>query len=253
MKLKNKLRFLSLVNHLLFFFILYLSFVGGDFSWLLFGIPSAMIVVILGFNIGLHRYFSHRSFQTSRTWQNILACVSVFCGVGSVASWCSIHRLHHVTSDRIGDPHNPTDHGIINTWFNLWKTDPKVKRSYYRNLINTPVLKFTHKHYFSIHLVTILTLFYISPYLLMGLYLFPFMCSFHGSASIAVIAHRFGYRTYNTQDKSKNSWVACIMSMGEGWHNNHHANAGNWRSGEKWWELDPPAWVIKNFIMNKPK
>jgi stearoyl-CoA desaturase (delta-9 desaturase) len=80
----------------------------------------------------------------------------------------------------------------------------------------------------------------------------PAVGCFHGASVIAVIPHlnTWGsYRNHNSGDSSKNSAIAWIFSLGEGWHNNHHNNPRNYRSGEKWWELDHSAFIIKHFLM----
>jgi stearoyl-CoA desaturase (delta-9 desaturase) len=67
-------------------------------------------------------------------------------------------------------------------------------------------------------------------------------------SALTVIGHTHGYTNYTINDSSKNSWLANILSLGEGWHNNHHAQPWNHRQGHRWWEIDPPAWVIENII-----
>jgi stearoyl-CoA desaturase (delta-9 desaturase) len=67
----------------------------------------------------------------------------------------------------------------------------------------------------------------------------------NGVAAVTVIGHIHGYTNHQVNDSAKNSWIANIMSLGEGWHNNHHARPYQWKQGEKWWEIDPPSWFIK--------
>jgi stearoyl-CoA desaturase (delta-9 desaturase) len=74
---------------------------------------------------------------------------------------------------------------------------------------------------------------------------------FHGAQAIGVLPHIWGYRNHNVNDKSRNNWLASVLALGEGWHNNHHANPGRWWQGEKWWEFDPPAFMIKYFFKEK--
>ena len=76
-------------------------------------------------------------------------------------------------------------------------------------------------------------------------YAIPSVLVLHSTSAIIVIAHRHGYKTYKVDDESRNSWIANLITLGEGWHNNHHNNSRAWKSGEKWWELDPPAWIIR--------
>jgi stearoyl-CoA desaturase (delta-9 desaturase) len=69
--------------------------------------------------------------------------------------------------------------------------------------------------------------------------------SFHALSVITVVAHIHGYKTHKTTDESRNTWIGSLVTLGDGWHNNHHANPGNWTTKEKWWEIDPCGWFIK--------
>jgi stearoyl-CoA desaturase (delta-9 desaturase) len=108
--------------------------------------------------------------------------------------------------------------------------------------------RFIHDHYFAIQFALYALCFIINPYLAVILLAIPMTITFHGAASIGVLTHTWGYRIAETTDKSTNNWLAAIMSGGEGWHNYHHAHPSDHRNGYRWWELDPPAWIIERFF-----
>ena len=112
----------------------------------------------------------------------------------------------------------------------------------------TPQLKFVHNNYFLISFFIILILAVIDIRLAGFIYALPAVGCFHGAQAIGVLPHLWGYRTYEVNDLSHNNWLASILSLGEGWHNNHHANPGRWWQGEEWWEIDPPGFMIKYFF-----
>ena len=85
----------------------------------------------------------------------------------------------------------------------------------------------------------------IDPLLLIFGYAIPAVMILHCTSIIIVIAHIHGYQNHKTGDESRNSWIANLATMGEGWHNNHHANSKAWNTQENWWEFDPPAWIIR--------
>jgi stearoyl-CoA desaturase (delta-9 desaturase) len=182
---------------------------------------------------------------------------SIPTSLGSPAMWCSVHRVHHVTSDTDKDPHNP-EYGPIKTWFAFW---PKIviPKRFFIPFLKTPELRFVHNYYFTINFIILVVLLLIDIKLAGFVYALPAIGCFHGAAAIGVLPHltgkaqtiMSGYRRYNVSDLSHNNWLAAVLSLGEGWHNNHHANPGRWWQGETWWEIDPPAFMIKHFFMVK--
>jgi stearoyl-CoA desaturase (delta-9 desaturase) len=166
--------------------------------------------------------------------------------------WCSVHRLHHITSDTTKDPHNPKIQGIVKTWLGIWKMVSIPKR-FITPFLTTNELKFIHNNYFILNIGLLIILCLIDIRLAGFLYALPAIGCFHGAQAIGVLPHLWGYRRYNITDSSHNNWLASILALGEGWHNNHHANPGRWWQGEAWWELDPPAFMIKHFFMINDK
>ena len=90
----------------------------------------------------------------------------------------------------------------------------------------------------------------INPWLVVWCYCLPACGSYLAISAVTVIGHMHGYKTFDVNDNARNSWITSLLSLGEGWHNNHHARSFDHRNGYKWWELDPAAWVIEHIISN---
>lgn len=252
----NKFRSLHIVNHIVAAIAIYLAIQSGQWWWFAIGLAFFLWVGIVGVNVALHRYYSHSAFKTSKFREKILLWSSVPTSLGSPAMWCSVHRLHHTTSDTDKDPHNPK-HGIIKTWFVAW---PKlyIPKRFMAPFLKTNDLKFVHNNYFLLNFGILVILALIDLKLAGFVYALPAIGCFHGASAIGVLPHltgrwQLGYRRYETSDLSHNNWLAAILSLGEGWHNNHHANPGRWYQGERWYEIDPPAFMIKHFFMTETR
>jgi fatty-acid desaturase len=248
----TKFKILHIINHLVALFGIYLAISGQDYFWFLIGMLCFLWTGIVGVNVALHRYYSHVAFKTTAFKEKILLWSSVFTSLGSPAMWCSVHRMHHSHSDTDQDPHNPRKYGIFKTWFTLWPHKAIPKR-FFAPFIKDRSMKFVHDYYFTINFTLLIVLALIDVRLAAFAYCLPAIGCFHGAAAIGVIPHYWGYRRYSVSDMSHNNYLAAILSLGEGWHNNHHANPGRWWQGETWWEIDPPAFMIKHFFMLKNK
>lgn len=251
MSLDKKIRLLQLFNHIVTVpAILYAIFTAQYYlltiafiSWLIIGPISSVIT--------LHRLLTHRSFKTYPWIEKTLSYISVISTIGPTISWVALHRQHHATSDRDGDPHSP----YINSKFNLvqalkvwWGYEwsiPNIPVAYVKDLMKSPTHKFIFKNYFKIIFAFSLILILIDPVLWLFIYVVPASLTVHLIGVVNVFGHKHGYRTYETKDRSTNSWIANIVSLGDGWHNNHHARPGNWHSGEKWWEWDLMGCIIR--------
>ena len=244
----TKIRALQIVNHVLALAGIVCVILGViDISYLVIGFIFHLWFGMVGVCIGLHRYFSHRSFKTSRAWEYVLGISGTLCTVGTVIGWVGLHRYHHAHSDTPEDPHDPHEIGYWNAWVYNWKPS-KFTKKWIRMELQDPLTQFLHRHYFKVIFAYIAILALINPWLVVWCYCLPACGSYHGISAVTVIGHIHGYTNHEVKDTSKNSWLASILSLGEGWHNNHHAHPYNYRQGEKWWELDPSAWIIKNII-----
>ena len=247
----QKVRGLQLINHILLIVGLIYVIATDDYGMLGISLIAYVITGMLGVNIGLHRLLSHRSFKTYPIIEKICSLISVVTTIGSPLAWVAIHRQHHKTTETVKDPHSPYQDGKFNiiksikVWIGAWEVtniSPKIVR----DLRQSDFQKWLHRNYLPLILFYNFILALINPWLIIFVYAIPACMCLHSTSSIIVIAHKHGYRNYDLgRDQSRNSWIAHLMSLGEGWHNNHHAKAWAWKQGEKWWELDPPSWVIQ--------
>lgn len=251
-----KLKIFQVFNHIMLVVGLFYVYDTKEWGWLYVSLIFALLMGTIGIAIGFHRLLTHQSFKTSRFWEIFMSICGIFVTMGSTITWVGVHRLHHANAEKEIDPHSPyTGRGPGEThkfnlklafkgWFNFWNIDHFSPR-YVVHLVRDPFHVFMHVHYYKILLATIVILALINPLLVIFAYSIPACMSLHSVAFIVVVAHVHGYRTHNTSDKSRNSWIANIVTLGDGWHNNHHANPGNWTTQEKWWEIDPMGWFIR--------
>lgn len=245
----KRIRALQIINHLaviIGFYSLFTGFIGMEYLYI--GIVFYILFVLFGTCIGLHRYFSHRTFKTNMFWHYFLGFFGTISTVGTILGWVGLHRYHHAHTDKENDPHSPHDIGYFNAWFYNWKPS-KFTRNFIKLELRDPMIIFLHKHYFKTIFLYISLLAIIDPWLTIWAYALPACGSYLSISAVTVIGHVHGYTNHDTGDTSKNSWITSILSLGEGWHNNHHHNGGSYRQGEKWWELDPSAWIIRNILV----
>ena len=213
----------------------------------------------IGSEAGFHRYFSHKSYKTTKFKEKLLLWWGTVLGVGSCLSWATMHRLHHKDADTENDPHSPHVDGWIKPFFGI----PRSKN--YDHKITKDLLKdktqiFTHKHYFKINLLWIILLSVVSYVLgtMLPLILFFSMASLslwllYGITN--TIEHEFGYRTYDVKDQSKNQPILRLLWLGAGLHNNHHykSNSYTFNLRKNWWEFDFDGWIIKQFFLKESR
>ncbi len=249
----QKFKFLHLTTHTLSVIGLIWVFNSKQYIWLLVGFIWFIYVGIFGVNISLHRYFSHQSFKTGKVGYWLLLISSFFPMLGSPAAWGSIHQYHHTHSDTELDPHNPNTNGRLKAWFTIWP-EVQIPLSTFRHFVKDKNVAMLNIYYFRLICVYVVALAVIDWRLVCFIFALPAVGCFHGAAAIGVLPHIKGwggYRNHETRDFSHNNFLAWILSLGEGWHNNHHNNFKKYRHGEKWWELDPSAFIIKHFLQSQ--
>lgn len=241
----NKIRNLQIFNHVMLligFGLIFAGVLSTNYLWIAF--IAYLLVEMVGTNIGMHRYFSHRSFKTYRPLEYVLGFLATISTVGPIIGWCGLHRYHHGNTDTDLDPHAPSKIGIINAWTYNWKRS-KFSRSYIKRELQDPMIVFFSRHYFKTIFAYIAVLAIIDPWLIIFAYCIPACGSYLAISAVTVIGHMHGYKNYKIDDRARNSWITCLLSCGEGWHNNHHAQPGNYNNGHKWWEFDPNRWLIE--------
>lgn len=233
-------------SHLCMLIGLYFIFQNSEWAYLVIGIALAIVCQIFA-SISLHRYLAHKSFKTGYIRDIFLRYVTIWTGLGPSIMWVIAHRHHHAHSDTDQDFQNPRIIGGLRSWFTIYPKlyfSPKWGKDLYNNKHN----RFIYNHFWKIQFSLYVILFAINPYLCFTILALPAVACFHGAASIGVLTHTWGYRPDKSNDSSTNNWLANIMMPGEGWHNHHHARPGDYRYGHRWWEWDPPAFIIEKLF-----
>ena len=251
MNLNTKVRLLQAFNHVISIPAVIYAISTSQWHLLLLSLCVWFVIGPISNVITLHRLLTHRSFKTYKWLENLLSLISVISTVGPTLSWVAVHRVHHAYADTHNDPHSPNEGGqfsfkrAVQVWWGYdWKI-PQVSIKLVKDLLRNPIHMFIFNHYFKIIFAFSLVLLFIDPILWVYAYAVPASLTVHLVGIVNVVAHVHGYRSYDTSDLSTNSWIANIFSMGDGWHNNHHAKANNAYAGEKWWEWDLMGLIIK--------
>lgn len=232
--------------------------------------PIAVIVCVLLYVVRMfgitgvyHRYFSHRTYQTSRWFQFVLAWLGASSAQKGPIWWASHHRHHHKHSDQPEDVHSPIVNGIyyahvgwimssefINTKWDLVKDlakFPEIKWIDTYHLVPPTILGFG-----TFFLGVFLEKYYPGlgtngwQMLVWGFFISTTLL-YHGTFCINSFTHLIGNRRFNTTDQSRNNWFLALITLGEGWHNNHHRYPGSEAQGMYWWEFDISHYIIKVF------
>lgn len=230
--------------------------------------PTALIVAgtlyavrmfaVTGF---YHRYFSHRTFQTSRAVQFVFAVIGASCVQRGPLWWAAHHRHHHRHADSALDPHSPGVHGFL--WSHVgWFLTPRNFRtdlSRVPDLAKYPELRWLDRFDIAVPVVLAACLYAlgvllhrVAPQLgtsgvqmLVWGFFVSTIVLFHATVTINSLAHRFGKRRFETKDDSRNNLWLALLTFGEGWHNNHHFFPGSSRQGFRWWEVDLTWYGLK--------
>lgn len=211
---------------------------------------AALLLTVLGqltTTIGLHRYFSHHCFKTSRAFQFVLALLSSGAFVDPIG-FAGKHRLHHRYSDTPADVHSPTQ-GLWFSWIaSLWddgRSDAEVLRAA-RDLTRFPELVWLHRLYFVPGVLLGLACYAIGGWSMFAIgFGLSRLGMLHTASAVNYFCHRFGSRRYPTRDNSRNNALIALITVGEGWHHNHHYYPPAARAGFYWWEFDPAWYTVK--------
>ncbi len=247
------------------FAILHLGCLGvlwTGWSWVAVTTAVVLYFARMFFITGFyHRYFSHKTFQTSRAGQFLFAFLGLTATQRGPLWWAWVHRHHHKHSDEEEDFHSPGVKGFW--WAHIgWITSScnfPTDYSKIKDLARYPELVFLNRFDLLGPLVLALAMLgwgwlleAVVPswgtgpgqMLVWGFFISTTVL-FHGTACINSLAHVLGRRRYNTRDDSRNSFILAIITLGEGWHNNHHRCQAATRQGFYWWEFDPTYYLLK--------
>jgi stearoyl-CoA desaturase (delta-9 desaturase) len=218
-------------------------------SWRGFALALALYYVRMFFVTGgYHRYFSHRTFRTSRAMQFVFALGAMSSSQKGVLWWASHHRLHHKYSDQPGDVHSVLRDGFF--WSHVaWILSPayeKTDEARVKDLAKFPELVWLDRWWWLPPTALGAATFLLggSFALVWGFFLSTVLL-WHGVFTINSLTHMFGSRRYATTDNSRNSAILAAVTLGEGWHNNHHYYQRSTRQGFFWWEFDVTYMVLR--------
>jgi stearoyl-CoA desaturase (delta-9 desaturase) len=219
------------------------------FSWQ--GVALALGLYYLrmfGVTGGYHRYFSHRTYRTSRAFQFFLAVLAQTSVQKGALWWAAHHRDHHKYSDTPKDPHSYRDYGF---WYSHvgWILSTETEDTDYSripDMARYPELRWLNNWHLVPPVTLAVGLWLVGgwPALVWGFFVSTTLL-WHGTFTINSLSHIWGKRRYATTDDSKNNPVLAIVTMGEGWHNNHHYYPRSVRQGFHWWQIDMTYYVLR--------
>jgi len=215
----------------------------SNFSWAAVGLAIFLHWVTggLGITLGWHRLLTHRSFQTPKWLEYLLVfCGTLACQMGPIG-WVGLHRHHHAYSDQEPDQHD-SNRGFWWSHMGWMLHEVPAKQEiarYTKDIGNDPVYLFFEKYFLPIQIALGIVLYLIGgwSFVVWGIFV-RLVLVYHCTWFVNSATHQFGYRTYDSQDRSTNCWWVALLTYGEGWHNNHHAFQYSARHGLKWWEID---------------
>jgi stearoyl-CoA desaturase (delta-9 desaturase) len=211
-------------------------------SWQAVAFCAAMYAVrMFAITAGYHRYFSHKTYRTSRAFQFLMGLLGTTALQKGPLWWSAHHRHHHRHSDDEHDVHSPTRHGFW--WAHMgWimsqaYDDTEWERI--KDLRSYPELRWLNRWH-AAPFVAVCALVQLT----MGFQMLVWGCFistvllWHGTYTINSLCHLIGRRVYKTTDTSRNSMLLALVTLGEGWHNNHHYYPASANQGFHWWQID---------------
>jgi fatty-acid desaturase len=264
-------------NYVLSFVVLHalalLALLPWFFSWS--GVIAFWMGVVIFGQIGIpvcyHRQLTHRSFKTAKWLERLFVLLAICSAQDSPAKWVAWHRKHHGHSDEQEDPHTP----LVNLfWSHLgWLcvkngslTTSSFYEKYARDILEDPFYMYLERHWLSIAWIYLLhaLVYFLTSWglsfaildnnavalqLALSLLVWGVFARsvyvWHITWSVNSLSHVFGYRNFKTDDHSRNNWFVALLTGGEGWHNNHHADQAAATLQTRWWELDLNYYFIK--------
>jgi stearoyl-CoA desaturase (delta-9 desaturase) len=206
------------------------------------------LIRMFALTAGYHRYFAHRSYSTSRTFQFLLALLGCTAAQKGPLWWASHHRQHHKYTDSAGDVHSPRQNGFW--WAHVgWVLSTKYEPTNFEDIkdfAKYPELRWLNNWHILPAVVLAVICFFVGGWqgLIWGFFVSTVVL-YHGTFSINSLSHMFGSQRYETGDDSRNNLFLALLTSGEGWHNNHHHYMASVRQGFFWWEIDLSFYGIK--------
>ena len=248
----NPPRKINITKSIPFFIVHVIALIGPffvEFSWPLVGLCMGLYVIrMFAITAGYHRYFSHRTYKMGRVSQFLMALLGTTAVQKGVLWWAANHRHHHRYSDQIEDLHSPLQSGFW--WSHVgWILADDYEQTRFDlipDLAKFPELRFLNKYHLlpPITLAVALFIWGGASALIWGFFVSTVLLQ-HGTFTINSLSHVFGSRRYQTTDTSRNNFWLALITLGEGWHNNHHCYMNSTRQGFFWWEIDVSYYVLK--------
>lgn len=224
--------------------------------WWLFAALYGVLMFCI--TAGFHRYFSHRTYKTSRVMQFILAYLGTCSAQRGVLWWASLHRDHHTHSDTDADVHTPHRPWWWDKLFSekLWDffwshmgwimTDAYAETRWDRikDFAKYPELVFINKFHLLPPITLGTLLLVLGGWSMVATYLLTIVVVWHATFCVNSVSHIFGSQAYATQDQSRNSFLMALLTFGEGWHNNHHQHPNCEPQGMRWWQIDLSHYIL---------
>ena len=229
-----------------------------QFSWqsLVLGIVwlAFSAVSITG---GYHRLFSHPTYKASWLLRLFYLCFGAAGVQNSALKWSYDHRIHHAKVDTVEDPYN-IKQGFW--WAHIvwifYRSEREIEPAKVRDLLDDPLVRFQHKFY----LPLALTFAAVIPFSLGLLWGDPWgalliagflrlVLQWHATFSVNSLTHMVGTQPYSTRSTARDSFIAALVTMGEGYHNFHHKFQADYRNGIRWYHFDPTKWWV--FALSK--
>jgi stearoyl-CoA desaturase (delta-9 desaturase) len=218
-------------------------------SWSGLGLALGLYAArMFGITAGYHRYFAHRSYKTGRVVQFLLALLGTLSSQKGVLWWAAHHRVHHKHSDTPLDVHSVRQRGFW--WAHVgWILSTRYDETEWKRIqdfARYPELVWLNRYWFVVVVAFAAALFLAGgAFALTWGFFVSTTLLWHGTFTINSLAHVIGRRRYETDDDSRNHWLLALITLGEGWHNNHHHYQRSVRQGFFWWELDVAYYVLK--------
>lgn len=209
---------------------------------------AVYLLQMVGITAGYHRYFSHRSYQTSRVFQLVLAWLGCSASQRGPLWWAAQHRHHHRTSDTPTDLHSPVAHSLWQSHIG-WVFSPDSDTTdveTVKDLARYPELRWLDRYHWVPPLALAGLCFLLGGWsgLVWG-FLVSSVLSHHATFTVNSVCHLWGGRRYATADASRNNLLVALITLGEGWHNNHHHYQSSANQGFRWWQLDVSYYLIR--------
>ena len=211
------------------------------------------VVTVFGVTLGLHRMASHKSFKSPRWFARILMTMGALAAQGGPIEWVGLHRHHHLYSDQEVDHHD----SMRGFWWSHfeWMIHgvPAMKHidTLTKDLQKDPYYRWLEEYFLLTQIPLGAILFLVGGWgmVLWGIPL-RMAVVYNVTWLVNSATHTWGYRSYDTEDNSRNNWWVALLSFGEGWHNNHHAIQSRARHGLRWYEVDVTyytIWILEKF------